>query len=55
MYALITFGCYSLATIGYNLMTFPECEHESKLLEKEREEAIRELKLKGIEVIPPKK
>ena len=33
LYLLIVFGCYSLAVIGFNLMTFPECEAESKSLE----------------------
>jgi hypothetical protein len=44
----VSFGCYSLAVIGYRLMTFPECPNEAKLLEQEREEARRELRRKGI-------
>jgi len=48
LYVLIAFGCYSLGVIGYNLMTFPECEQEAKSLMKEREKAIADLKSKGI-------
>lgn len=34
LYILIVFGCYSLATIAWNLMTFPECPDEAISLQK---------------------
>jgi len=50
LFALISFGCYSLGVISYNLMTFPECPEEAKSLEKERERAVEDLKKKGLDV-----
>jgi len=50
LYALIAFGCYSLAVISLNLMTFNECVSDARSLEKERKMAIEDLKKKGIDI-----
>jgi len=47
LYLLICFGCYSLASVSYSLMTFQDCPEEAKSLEKEREMAITDLRKKG--------
>jgi len=48
LYALITFGCWSLGIISYNLITFQECPEEAKELEIQRKQAMTELSKKGI-------
>jgi len=49
-FLLISFGCYSLGTISYRLMTFPECPEEAKLLEQERKQAREFLRKNGVDV-----
>ncbi|CAH1265548.1 DPM3 [Branchiostoma lanceolatum] len=48
MYLLMTFACYSLATIGYRVATFNDCEDAAKELQQEIEEARRDLMKKGL-------
>jgi len=50
LWLLVAFGCYSLGTIAYKLMTFNDCLDEAKSLEKERKTAIQFLKSKGIDI-----
>jgi len=33
MYLLVSFGFYSLAVIGYNLLTFRDCPEDAKQLQ----------------------
>jgi len=48
--ALIWFGCYSLATISYNMLTFRECPEAAASLLEEIREARQALSKKGINV-----
>lgn len=47
VYALIAFGCYSLATIGYRVATFNDCLEASKSLKQEIKDAREDLTRKG--------
>ncbi|XP_022095928.1 dolichol-phosphate mannosyltransferase subunit 3-like [Acanthaster planci] len=47
VYLLIVFACFSLATIGYRVATFNDCEEAAESLKKEIEEARKDLKKKG--------
>lgn len=48
LYAIMCLGCYALATIGYRLMTFNDCENASKELRRDIEDARRDLTSKGL-------
>ena len=48
-WCLITFGSYSLCSIGWSLFTFGECEEAYRELAKEIEQAKTELSRHGIE------
>lgn len=48
MYALITFGAYSLGTIGLNLMSVRDCPDAAKELDEQIKEAKKDLMKKGI-------
>ena len=48
--ALIWFGCYSLATISINMLTFRECPEAAASLLDEIREARRDLRTKGLVV-----
>ncbi|BBN16452.1 dolichol-phosphate mannosyltransferase subunit 3 [Marchantia polymorpha subsp. ruderalis] len=50
VYALVALGCYGLGMVGYGLMVFPTCPHESILLQKDIDEAKAFLKEKGVDV-----
>ncbi|XP_019618462.1 PREDICTED: dolichol-phosphate mannosyltransferase subunit 3-like [Branchiostoma belcheri] len=50
MYLLMSFACYSLATIGYRVATFNDCEDAAKELQQEIEEARRDLAKKGLKL-----
>ena len=50
MYSLVVFGCYSLATIGNNLMKVRDCPEASEELNKEIAMAKKELAAKGIKL-----
>lgn len=47
IYALIVFGCYSLATIGYRVATFNDCVEASESLKQEINDARQDLSKKG--------
>ncbi|KAE8589106.1 hypothetical protein XENTR_v10022889 [Xenopus tropicalis] len=48
VYLLVVFGCYSLATIGYRVATFNDCEDAARELQQQISEAKRDLALKGL-------
>ncbi|XP_067832171.1 dolichol-phosphate mannosyltransferase subunit 3 [Heptranchias perlo] len=46
-YLLVAFGCYSLATVGYRLATFNDCEAAAEELRSQIQEARKDLASKG--------
>mmetsp|Transcript_11959 Transcript_11959/g.28950 ORF Transcript_11959/g.28950 Transcript_11959/m.28950 type:complete len:98 (+) Transcript_11959:290-583(+) len=48
LWALVSFGLYSLAVIGWSLAHFPTCPKDAKILQGEMKEAQRELCARGI-------
>ncbi|KAA0710129.1 Dolichol-phosphate mannosyltransferase subunit 3 [Triplophysa tibetana] len=50
IYLLVVFGCYSLATVGYRVATFNDCEDAAKELQAQIKEAKGELKKKGLKM-----
>ncbi|XP_065276351.1 LOW QUALITY PROTEIN: dolichol-phosphate mannosyltransferase subunit 3 [Emys orbicularis] len=48
VYLLVAFGCYSLATIGYRLATFNDCEAAAKELQEQIREARADLSRRGL-------
>ena len=48
LYMVMLFGTYSLASIGVGLITFKDCPEESELLKGEIQEAMKELRAKGV-------
>jgi hypothetical protein len=48
LWCLVTFGSYSLANIGYALLTFGDCPEARLSLLQEISEAKKDLKSKGI-------
>lgn len=50
LYLLVSFGCYSLATVGYRVATFNDCEEAAKELQQQIEEAKADLKKKGLKM-----
>ncbi|XP_077319947.1 dolichol-phosphate mannosyltransferase subunit 3 [Lithobates pipiens] len=48
VYLLVAFGCYSLATIGYRLATFNDCEDAAHQLQDQIRQAKRELSQRGM-------
>nr|XP_048684551.1 dolichol-phosphate mannosyltransferase subunit 3 [Caretta caretta] len=51
VYLLVAFGCYSLATVGYRLATFNDCEAAAKELQEQIREARADLSRRGAEVL----
>ncbi|KAM4664784.1 dolichol-phosphate mannosyltransferase subunit 3 [Discoglossus pictus] len=49
VYLLVAFGCYSLATIGYRVATFNDCEEAAKELQEQIKEAKKDLARKGLQ------
>ncbi|XP_053719246.1 dolichol-phosphate mannosyltransferase subunit 3 [Synchiropus splendidus] len=49
-YLLVTFGCYSLATVGYRVATFNDCEEAALELQQQIKEAQRDLQKKGLKL-----
>ncbi|CAL8298065.1 unnamed protein product [Lota lota] len=47
LYLLVTFGCYSLATVGYRVATFNDCDDAAKELQAQIKEAKEDLRKKG--------
>ncbi|XP_062846147.1 dolichol-phosphate mannosyltransferase subunit 3 [Trichomycterus rosablanca] len=50
VYLLVVFGCYSLATVGYRVATFNDCEEASRELQTQIQEAKADLKKKGLKM-----
>ncbi|XP_054620110.1 dolichol-phosphate mannosyltransferase subunit 3 [Dunckerocampus dactyliophorus] len=50
LYLLVSFGCYSLATVGYRVATFNDCEDAAKELQSQIKEAKEDLKRKGLKM-----
>lgn len=50
VYLLVVFGCYSLATVGYRVATFNDCEEASKELQDQIKEAKEDLRRKGLKM-----
>ncbi|KAJ8378594.1 hypothetical protein AAFF_G00238060 [Aldrovandia affinis] len=50
MYLLLVFGCYSLATVGYRVATFNDCEEAAKELQAQIQEAKQDLQ-KRVEIL----
>lgn len=50
VYLLVVFGCYSLATVGYRVATFNDCEDAARELQAQIQEAKKDLKKKGLKM-----
>ncbi|XP_029976532.1 dolichol-phosphate mannosyltransferase subunit 3 [Salarias fasciatus] len=50
LYLLVSFGCYSLATVGYRVATFNDCEEAAKELQEQIKEAKEDLRRKGLKM-----
>ncbi|KAG8535734.1 hypothetical protein GDO81_027868 [Engystomops pustulosus] len=48
VYLLVVFGCYSLATVGYRVATFNDCEDAARELQAQITEAKCDLKRRGL-------
>ncbi|NWS78862.1 DPM3 mannosyltransferase, partial [Crotophaga sulcirostris] len=48
LYLLVAFGCYSLATVGYRLATFNDCEEAAAELQEHIRVARAELRQRGL-------
>ncbi|XP_018421373.1 PREDICTED: dolichol-phosphate mannosyltransferase subunit 3 [Nanorana parkeri] len=48
VYLLVAFGCYSLATIGYRVATFNDCEDAARELQEQIGQAKKELSRRGM-------
>ncbi|KAJ8273505.1 hypothetical protein GJAV_G00102340 [Gymnothorax javanicus] len=47
IYLLVVFGCYSLATVGYRVATFNDCQEAAEELQAQIQEAKLDLQKKG--------
>ncbi|KAG7500707.1 dolichol-phosphate mannosyltransferase subunit 3 [Solea senegalensis] len=50
LYLLVTFGCYSLATVGYRVATFNDCDEAALELQEQIKEAKEDLRKKGLKI-----
>ncbi|CAL9691654.1 unnamed protein product [Knipowitschia caucasica] len=50
LYLLVSFGCFSLATVGYRVATFNDCEDAAKELREHIREAKEDLRKKGLKM-----
>ncbi|KAM6226119.1 dolichol-phosphate mannosyltransferase subunit 3 [Porphyrio hochstetteri] len=48
VYLLVAFGCYSLATVGYRLATFNDCEEAAAELREDIAAARADLRQRGL-------
>ncbi|KAJ7428083.1 Dolichol-phosphate mannosyltransferase subunit 3 [Pitangus sulphuratus] len=48
IYLLVAFGCYSLATVGYRLATFNDCEEAAAELQEHIRAARADLRRRGL-------
>ncbi|XP_025970880.1 dolichol-phosphate mannosyltransferase subunit 3 [Dromaius novaehollandiae] len=49
VYLLVAFGCYSLATVGYRLATFNDCEEAAAELQEHIGAARADLRRRGLQ------
>ncbi|XP_062888568.1 dolichol-phosphate mannosyltransferase subunit 3 [Mobula hypostoma] len=52
-YLLVSFACYSLATVGFRLATFNDCPDAAAELQRQIHEARRELAARGFRFPEP--
>ncbi|XP_030321074.1 dolichol-phosphate mannosyltransferase subunit 3 [Calypte anna] len=52
LYLLVAFGCYSLATVGYRLATFNDCEEAAAELQEQIRAARADLRRRGLRFGP---
>ncbi|KAM4724671.1 dolichol-phosphate mannosyltransferase subunit 3 [Anableps anableps] len=50
LYLLVSFGCYSLATVGYRVATFNDCDEAARELQEQIKEAKEDLRKKGLKI-----
>uniref|UniRef100_A0A8D2ZNW1 Dolichol-phosphate mannosyltransferase subunit 3 n=1 Tax=Scophthalmus maximus TaxID=52904 RepID=A0A8D2ZNW1_SCOMX len=50
LYLLVSFGCYSLATVGYRVATFNDCEEAALELQQQIQEAREDLRKRGLKM-----
>ncbi|XP_037119449.1 dolichol-phosphate mannosyltransferase subunit 3 isoform X1 [Syngnathus acus] len=50
LYLLVSFGCYSLATVGYRVATFNDCQEAAQELQVQIKEAKEDLRKKGLKM-----
>ncbi|KAF7210961.1 dolichol-phosphate mannosyltransferase subunit 3 [Nothobranchius furzeri] len=50
LYLLVTFGCYSLATVGFRVATFNDCDEAARELQEQITEAKEDLRKKGLKL-----
>ncbi|XP_037548821.1 dolichol-phosphate mannosyltransferase subunit 3 [Nematolebias whitei] len=50
VYLLVSFGCFSLATVGYRVATFNDCEEAARELQEQIKEAKEDLRKKGLKL-----
>uniref|UniRef100_A0A3Q3XFL3 Dolichol-phosphate mannosyltransferase subunit 3 n=1 Tax=Mola mola TaxID=94237 RepID=A0A3Q3XFL3_MOLML len=50
VYLLVSFGCYSLAIVGYRVATFNDCEEAAEELRQQIKEAKEDLRKKGLKM-----
>ena len=50
LYLLVSFGCYSLAIVGYRVATFNDCEEAAEELRLQIKEAKEDLRRKGLKM-----
>uniref|UniRef100_A0A3Q3AF49 Dolichol-phosphate mannosyltransferase subunit 3 n=2 Tax=Kryptolebias marmoratus TaxID=37003 RepID=A0A3Q3AF49_KRYMA len=50
VYLLVSFGCFSLATVGYRVATFNDCDEAARELQDQIKEAKEDLRKKGLKL-----
>ncbi|XP_019723482.1 dolichol-phosphate mannosyltransferase subunit 3 [Hippocampus comes] len=50
LYLLVSFGCYSLATVGYRVATFNDCQEAARELQGQIKAAKEDLRSKGLKM-----
>uniref|UniRef100_A0A3P9J4D0 Dolichol-phosphate mannosyltransferase subunit 3 n=2 Tax=Oryzias TaxID=8089 RepID=A0A3P9J4D0_ORYLA len=50
LYLLVSFGCFSLATVGYRVATFNDCDAAAEELQEQIREAREDLRRRGLKM-----
>ncbi|XP_056269107.1 dolichol-phosphate mannosyltransferase subunit 3 [Pseudoliparis swirei] len=50
LYLLVSFGCFSLATVGYRVATFNDCDEAAHELMEQIKEAKEDLRKRGLKM-----